>query len=237
MLYFCQQKNSTPRHNNCSAACYLFEMKNRIKEFMREKKVSRDEIADALDVHPVTVSRLISGQIPLTTDRLETLAKTFGVRPEEIISNQPLIQMRPVQVVAYVQAGNWAESNELEDTDRYNVAVPQDLQYAKYGLTGVEVRGTSMNKRYPEGTVLVITNAIETQEDIKPGKRYIVERERPDGMRECTVKTLHRDEADQLWLLPESNDPRHQQPIEVNGDLGDTIRVVGRVAYSLLRED
>lgn len=212
-------------------------MKNNIKQIMKQKKVSRDQLADAVGAHPITISKLISGNITLSTTWMERLAEALGVEPLDIISQKPAIPMRPVAVVSYVQAGNWAESNELLDDDKYNVAVPNDPEHAQFSLTGVEVRGPSMNKRYPEGTVLVITNAIETQEDIIPGKRYVVERERADGMRECTVKTLHRDDSGQLWLLPESNDPRHQQPIEVNGDLGDTIRVVGRVAYSLLRED
>ncbi|WP_051213293.1 LexA family protein [Maritalea myrionectae] len=212
-------------------------MKNRIKELMIEKKISRDDLAHAVGVHPVTISRLISGRIDLSGERLQALAKAFNVSPEAIISDTPVVPMRTVKVVAFVQAGAWAESNELPDEDQFSVAVPQDTDLAKYSLTGVQVRGPSMNLRYPEGTVLVITNAIETQEDIQPGKRYVVERERPDGLREYTVKTLHRDEEGHFWLMPESNDPRHQQPIEVNGDLGDTIRVLGRVVYSLLRED
>jgi transcriptional regulator with XRE-family HTH domain len=212
-------------------------MKNRIKELMKQKKMSRDQLADILDVHPVTISKIISGKIGMSAEKIERFAKAFNVPPETIISPEPLVPMRTVKVVAYVQAGAWAESNDLPEEDQYSVAVPEDADLARYSLTGVQVRGPSMNLRYPEGTVLVITNAIETQEDIQPGKRYVVERERPDGMREYTVKTLHRDEEGHFWLMPESNDPRHQQPIEVNGDLGDTIRVLGRVVYSLLRED
>ena len=37
--------------------------------------------------------------------------------------------------------------------------------------------------------------------------------------------------------MPESTDPRHQQPIEIDGDNGDTVRMVGRVRYSVQRED
>ena len=93
-----------------------------------------------------------------------------------------------------------------------------------------------MNRRYPEGTVLIYTNLNDTNEDLIFGKRYIVERERADGLREATVKTLWRDENGKAWLLPESTDPRYQEPIPIEGGENDTVRIVGRVRYAVTRE-
>ncbi|PZR77896.1 MAG: phage repressor, partial [Stutzerimonas stutzeri] len=106
-----------------------------------------------------------------------------------------------------------------------------------FTLHGAESRGPSMNKRYPEKSAIIYTDIIETGESPKPGRRYIVEIERADGLRESTVKLLWRDDSGQLWLLPESNDPRYQSPIALNGNEGDTIRIVGRVTHSVQRED
>ncbi len=93
-----------------------------------------------------------------------------------------------------------------------------------------------MNKRYPEGTVLVFTDAMERPEDLVPGKRYLIERERADGLREATVKKLWQDEHGALWLVPESDDPRFQEAIALDGSDGDTIRILGRVKYAVTRE-
>ncbi|MCP4934810.1 MAG: S24 family peptidase [bacterium] len=144
--------------------------------------------------------------------------------------------MRYVTVKSHVQAGEWAEDLQWDETDWYEVAVPDDPNLRPYTLYGAEARGPSMNKRYPEGTILVFTSAIETQEESQVGKKYIVERERVDGQREATVKTLHQDDSGKHWLLPESTDPLHQQPIEVNADDGDTVRLVGRVRFAVSRE-
>lgn len=158
-----------------------------------------------------------------------------GAGPGEVPING-VTSARIVHVKGFVQAGHWAETWEWDEDDQYSVPVPFDESLSPYTLYGAETRGPSMDKRYPEGTVLIFTDAIETHEDVKIGSRYIVERERPDGMREATVKTLWRDEAGKLWLLPESNDPRFQEPIPVEGGTDDTIRIVGRVRYAVSRE-
>jgi phage repressor protein C with HTH and peptisase S24 domain len=94
-----------------------------------------------------------------------------------------------------------------------------------------------MNKRYPEGSALIFTSIYETRETPQVGKRYIVETERPDGLREATVKTLWQDETGEHWLLPESTDPRYQQPIKLSDGDGNIVRIVGRVVFSVQRED
>lgn len=197
--------------------------------------MKNSDLAEKLGVHNVTVSRLITGRIQLTQEWLDRLGEALNTSPESILfDTKPL---RTVHVRAYVEAGVWAESNEWDEEEWYDVAVPNDPDLANYKLYGAEARGPSMNKRYPEGTVLIFTDAIETEEEIKVGSRYIVERERADGLRECTIKTLIRDETGKYWLMPESSDPRHQQPIEIDGDNGDTVRMMGRVRYSVQRED
>lgn len=144
--------------------------------------------------------------------------------------------VRMVEVRGTVQAGHWEEAWEWGEDDRYTIPIPDDEGFRAFQLFGVETRGPSMDKRYPEGTVVVVTDVVERGEDIQPGRRYVVEREGADGLREATIKTLWRDDVGSLWLLPESSDPRFQVPIALNGDEGDTIRIVGRVVYAVTRE-
>ena len=92
------------------------------------------------------------------------------------------------------------------------------------------------DRRYPDGSALIFTSLIETREGLIPGKRYIIEIERSDGLREATVKQLWKDETGKLWLLPESTDPRYQQPVALDGAEGDMIRIVGRIRFAVQRE-
>ena len=68
--------------------------------------------------------------------------------------------------------------------------MPDDVEWRGRKLYAAETRGPSMDQIYPEGTVVVFTDMIDTEEEVIAGKRYIVEMERADGLREATVKRL-----------------------------------------------
>lgn len=158
-----------------------------------------------------------------------------GKAPGE--EDQTNMLARRVRVKGYLQAGEWAETWELPEDEQYDVPVAVEPRepLALATLHGGELRGPSMDRKWPEGTVVIFTDMIETGEEVIVGKQYVVERERADGMREATVKTLWRDDSGKLWLLPESNDPRFQQPIPINGGENDTVRIVGRVRFAVSR--
>lgn len=211
-------------------------MKLRVKEILKEKGLTQVWLAGELGVNTVTLSRKLNRK---NVDKLDIkwmtrIADALHVEPAALIKRP--ISARSIPVIAYVQAGEWAESWEWEEEDRYEVPVTQDPLFENFRLIGVETRGPSMNRVYPEGTVLILTDYSETGEDLIIGKRYVVERERADGLREATVKTLWKDENGRMWLIPESSDPRYQQPIALDGDDGETIRIIGRVRYALRRE-
>lgn len=209
-------------------------MQNRVRKLRERAGLTQTELAEKLGVHWQTVQRVESGYSGLSNKKAEAYARALGVTSGEIFSDEN--NFRQVSVKAHVQAGEWSESNEWMDDDQYNVAIPDDPALRPYQLFGAETRGPSMDKVYPEGTSLIFTEQIETSEQIIPGKRYIVERERADGLREETVKTLWKDDDGRFWLIPESTDPRFNEPIPLNGEDGDTIRIVGRVVYSVRRE-
>lgn len=183
-----------------------------------------------------------AGMSTLTLDKLAPVLKTTtswlldGVGDEVVEPERPVF--RRVIVAAHVQAGHWAESWEWPEDDQYSVMVPNDEAYAHTKLFAAETRGPSMNRRYPEGTVLVFADVSDTREQPMPGKRYIVERCRPGGECEHTVKTLFVDAEGKAWLLPESDDPRFQSPISVEDGVsdGDTVSIIGRVVFAVSRE-
>ncbi len=146
--------------------------------------------------------------------------------------------IRKVTVAAHIQAGAWTEAWEWNDDDKYEVYVPDDPELRFFKLSAAETRGPSMNRRYPERTVLIFTDVMETKEQPIAGKRYIVERKRVSGEAEHTVKLLHVDADNKYWLLPESDDPRFQAAISVEdgSDDGDVVSIIGRVVFAVTRE-
>lgn len=208
-------------------------MRNRIREIRESQGLSQEALGERLGVHWQTVHRAETAKSNLTDKKLNAYAKALGVNLDDIIGAE---SGRSVTVRGNIQAGAWSETWEWPREDQYEVPIPDDPNLRNYNLHAAETKGPSMNKRYPEGTILVFTDAMERPEDLITGKRYIVERERSDGLREATVKKLWQDEHGMMWLLPESNDPRFQEAIAIDGEEGDTIRILGRVRYAVTRE-
>ncbi|KQV27576.1 hypothetical protein ASC97_04135 [Rhizobium sp. Root1203] len=159
-----------------------------------------------------------------------------GLGPGE--DTQEPAGLRKVTVSAYIQAGNWAETWEWDEHKQYPVYIADEPEFRPYRLYAGETHGPSMNRRYPEGSVLVFTHIQETREQPIAGKRYIVERRRSSGEMEHTVKLLHRDDEGKYWLLPESDDPRYQAPISIEDGTGDddVVEIIGRVHYAIHKE-
>lgn len=209
-------------------------MRNRIRELREAKGLSQEALGEIIGAHWQTVHRAESGKTALSEPKLAKYAEALEVGIDDLMAPS---SGRMVVVKGYVEAGAWAETWEWDEDNQYQVPVPDEPLFRGFTLHAAETRGPSMNKRYPEGTVIVFTDIIETQADIIVGKRYIVERERADGMREATVKQLWQDETGKYWLLPESTDPLFQEPIPINGNEDDTIRIVGRVRFAVSREE
>lgn len=220
----------------------MSEMPMNLKYLRKNAGFTQSDLAGLLGIDTTNYNRLERGKTELTYSRMQQLARILNCDPVDLISDgSPELTsarnpLRRVTVKGYVQAGYWSESTEWDTGDFYDVAVPNDTEFARLTLHAAETRGPSMNRKYAEGTVLVFLDNIEAEEQPQFGKRYIVERTGPDGLREATVKTLWQDDEGKIWLLPDSDDPRHQAPIEINGGEGDTIRLVGRVVYSVARE-
>lgn len=209
-------------------------MRNRIKILLGERGWQNDDLAERLGAHTTTVSRLINERLPLSEEWLTRLAAAFAIPPSEVIAEPAGV--RKVDVRVLVEVGAWRDNSQLPSDDCYSVPIPEDQALAGVTLVAAEVRGASMNRRYSEGTVIVFNNMAETGEALRDGSRYVIERRRGDGMRETSVKTLWRDEAGKMWLLPESTDPRYQEPVPLDSAGDVTVRIIGRVLYAVQRE-
>lgn len=214
----------------------------KIIDLLVDSGLKQEEIADELKVTQASVSRWRMGKSDpkgLNRDNLLRLVKKHGLLKDNVDApNLSLINDNyiTVAVTGNVQAGFRAEPWQWEESEWGEVHVPNRSELKGLSLYAAEISGDSMNKRYEEGSIIVFTNQIETDEDFIPGKRYVFERTR-NGETEFTVKKLHRDQEGDYWLLPETDDPFLQEAVAVNQTPeNEELRIVGRVVYAITPE-
>lgn len=153
----------------------------------------------------------------LSQKTLEALATAEGVEVAELTGDSLLTAQRGIvrlRVIGAVQAGRWVEAVEQSIEERLVislVAAPISSPRKTYGLV---VRGTSMNRLYPPGTILECIGLYDYDGDFRNGLKVIVHRRSREGLIEATCKELQVADG-HAWLWPRSDDPEHQQPISV----------------------
>lgn len=194
------------------------------------------------------VLQLLKAAIERSGDRPTTLAKRAGMAPTNItrfldkpetapIPSTPTLvkimetagmadfplrerdsRLDAVQVVGEVAAGEWVDAIEWPPADRFEVQVPIDPAFSTVRRFGLRVKGTSMNREYPEKSVVICVDFRELDERPKTGDHVVVYTHRPDGLIEATVKEFQEDERGQFWLWPRSDDPLYQAPTQIPPD-------------------
>jgi hypothetical protein len=86
-----------------------------------------------------------------------------------------------------------------------------------------------MNKHYADGSYVVVQPW--GGGPLPVGKHVIIERERPDGLIETTIKEMVQAADGTIELWPRSTDPRHQALVPYDEHNGATVRVIGRVTW------
>jgi phage repressor protein C with HTH and peptisase S24 domain len=114
--------------------------------------------------------------------------------------------------------------------------VPDDPNYRSLTLYAGRVVGDSMNRVYPDGTIVVLSRMAQRPGEILEGKRYHIRRTRAGGLIEETIKTLVRDSKGRYWMQPESDSPEFAA-VPLDGGEDETIELIGRVRWSVRPED
>lgn len=216
--------------------------RKRLEKAIKDSGLSMKEVSLAAGKGETFVRDLIERDRIPSIENFLAIARVVGKPVSYLVGENSETAKEPglrrVDVVAHVQAGHFAETWEWDEEERYAVYVPDLAEYRGLRLYAAETRGPSMNKRYSDQTVVVFNSVIEAHEEPIPGKRYIIERKRPSGESEHTVKLLHLDPEGKFWLMPESDDPRYQAPISVEDGTGteDTVTIIGRVLFAVTRE-
>lgn len=158
------------------------------------------------------------------------LARTAQVQAWQISGDTPAPPSpTSILVSGDVQAGDFREAVQWEEDAWYPVDVPISTRF-QGKARALEVRGSSMNIDYPDGSIAIWVPMI----DFRPpetGDDVVVYCYRYDGMVESTLKQYRCEEDGKQWLWPRSHDPLHQTPINIDnpGDDISGIEVCGIV--------
>ena len=130
-----------------------------------------------------------------------------------------------VHIVGDVAAGVFREAHQRDEDDWEFITLPDG-----YGeVFGLRVRGDSMDKEFPDGSVLICKHYNEADDEVPLGKYVIADRiDGATGFIESTCKKLTQDEKSGTYiLLPESNNPIHMPlPLLDMGEQSVRIRAV-----------
>ncbi|MXV43495.1 hypothetical protein GS501_00165 [Saccharibacter sp. 17.LH.SD] len=129
----------------------------------------------------------------------------------------PTSKIRQIEVIGTVQAGMFTEAFEWEASERYLVITPIDDGYpASLRRYGLEVRGESMNKVFPSGSMVSVIDFYELGRPPETGDFVTVHRRDPYGSGfEVTIKALQVRDDGSICLWPQSTDPSFQQPFVI----------------------
>jgi hypothetical protein len=153
------------------------------------------------------------------------------LKTSSISSGPKLIK---VVVKGCVEAGAWRSHEPWAPDDWYAVEFEEDGIFGT--RVGLEVRGRSMELRFPEGTALDCVMLIGSNAIVDNGDYVVVEAIR-GGLYERTCKRLSLRPDGNFELIAESTQPEFADPIFIGkpdfyGPSEDEIRVVGKVLHA-----
>ncbi|MCR9214816.1 MAG: S24 family peptidase, partial [Proteobacteria bacterium] len=92
----------------------------------------------------------------------------------------------------------------------------------------LEVRGNSMNKEFKPGSWVVCVEFDVFNDEVEDGAVYVVDH-KLHGETDSTLKELRIREDGKAYLWPNSDDPAHQQPLEMKGPEDTEISIRSKV--------
>lgn len=205
----------------------------RLRQARETRFPTAKAFAEEMGVPQPTYSQQENGKNGLRVDVAQMYADALGVSLQWLLFGHSEIG-DPVTVVGAVEAGSWSEAYEWGEEDRVGFYAPPATEYEGRDRFGLRVVGSSMDRVYPEGTILDCV-AVE-EDDIVEGRRVIAERTDVDGLVEATVKELARGLDGQWLLYPRSYDPQHQTPVAWDPASTESVRVIALVIGAYIRE-
>lgn len=200
---------------------------------------SAQEAAEAFGWNPTAYRHHENGTRGFGADLAKKYGRAFRVTPgwllglDHVAKNaQSTPEDDRLVVNGSVEAGVWRVTEQWNDERAFVLeGMPSPVPGAK--RFGLVVAGNSMNEFYEPGTALDCVSIFKDGVPPANGDHVIVERVRPDGLRELTVKEYQEREGRYL-LVPRSTRKGFETldypgPDADEADGGETVQVIGFV--------
>lgn len=160
---------------------------------------------------------------PPRSDKLAALAQVLEVPPASLVevleghaSSVTPVHTTQIEVRGDVQAGVWREAIEWPQADWYAITVPLDTAFAGLHRYGLLVKGDSMDKVFPDGSIAVVINLVDLGRMPKTGEVVVaVHRSKTSDEFEATVKAVQVLESGEMILWPQSTNPDFATPLRI----------------------
>jgi SOS-response transcriptional repressor LexA len=203
---------------------------SKIKRLRDELGMSQTDLAHKVGVKQPTIAQLESGDNK-TTKHIFKIAAALGVAPNALDPNIPLTSEfedpNGLPIMGEVRAGAWLEiDSDVELVG--HIPASTDQRYRGQRQYALKVVGTSMNKVARPGVFVVVADWSDNGADLKHDDLVVVRRERAHTYEVTLKKARKVGDAWELW--PESDDPKHQEPIRLNDENPEwSVVIVGKV--------
>ena len=206
-----------------------------LKKFMKDRNLRPKRWAAAAGVKPNSIYNFTNGHsMSMDDETYEKLAAAIDVTAATLMGGSDYSPaVGQAIVIGRVQAGNWQKAvTFIDEADTSIVPCVLPPHIASKGtrapVFGLSVKGDSMDKVFPEGSVLICLPLYEMSGKIKDGDYVVVHRIDPDGLYEATCKQYRLVDGE-MWLAPRSNNPSHMPINGKNTDNGVQVEVVAVV--------
>lgn len=199
-----------------------------IRQLRDRAGMTQEELADKLGVARSTVTQWENGWSNPRMGMVQKLAGVFHVTSSDIVSDEPVKSyipanaipvrgtsaMVPVRVLGRTHAGERMD----EDESDYEAEFPEGVVSRHPGCFALRVEGDCMNRRYPDGCVVLVDPSMEPSN----GRAVVAEFE--DGR--SVLRCYYRGQSS-LMLTADSFS--EYEDIILTGD--DPVRLVGVVVW------
>lgn len=192
------------------------ELKRRMEERgFKQKSLARDAELNETYVRDILKGRSKNPE----ASKLARIAAVLGCTADDLLgtgSSVLPVHTTQIEVRGDVQAGVWRDAMEWPVADWYAITVPLDSAYAGLHRYGLLVKGDSMDRVFPDGSIVVVINFTDLGRMPQTGEIVVaVQRSKTSDDFEATVKAAQVLDTGEIILWPQSTNPDFAMPVRV----------------------
>lgn len=219
----------------------------RLQLLMEERGLNPFATARRAGLKPDYVRDLLREKVKEpSAEKMQALARALGVSVDFLMDEDlDEVMKRPIGLtlngtarlpISYeVSAGTWLEVDDIRDEPFGYVEVLVPVQYSRMRQWAERVRGDSMNKMIPDGSIVHVVDQIDIGTSPAHGDIVVVVRRRAQGgLIERSLKQVEVD-AFGMSLWPRSHNPRWDRPLvlaDTTADDDTEVSIVGKVVMA-----